>query len=259
MSVRYDAPARNCRRVLRILPLERPGVQITTEEWRCSPAPDYSRELEDSWGNRRLLLVHKYIPQEVNLELLIAARSCDLPLAADTNMSSRGLGALLLASSLADLGPEVWQTAQKIRGDLKGTELLQALGAWTHQRLTYNPNPEARPRPASRMLAESSGSCQDLAHVLTALCRACGMPARYVAGYAPGQGLLHAWVEALIDGTWHPYDPTHGRSPLPGSVVVGTGRDHNDVRAVSGSFFGGNARLLFSCRTEVEGEFSATP
>ena len=52
---------------------------------------------------------------------------------------------------------------------------------------------------AAEAWAIGRGVCQDSAHVLLAICRAAGVPARYVSGHLLGQlGGSHAWVEVLV-------------------------------------------------------------
>src|SRR5439155_332940 len=81
-------------------------------------------------------------------------------------------------------------------------------------------------------LAFGAGVCQDYAHVMLALCRECGLPARYVSGHMLGQGGTHAWVEVVLpaggghDAVAHAFDPTHaGRAGL-GYVTIAVGRDY---------------------------------
>jgi transglutaminase-like putative cysteine protease len=98
--------------------------------------------------------------------------------------------------------------------------------------------------PASVALAGKGGVCQDYAHIMLAICRACGIPARYVSGFIPGEGYMHAWVEALVADTpggaphWMSFDPTHDRRPDRQYLAVAMGRDYADVSPVTGSFYG---------------------
>ena len=87
------------------------------------------------------------------------------------------------------------------------------------------------------------GVCQDFAHVMLALCRAAGLPVRYISGHLEGEGQMHAWVEVLyaLPGsavTWHPLDPTHDRAALDGYVTIAVGRDYADVSPISGHCYG---------------------
>ena len=87
------------------------------------------------------------------------------------------------------------------------------------------------------------GVCQDYAHCMVALCRLCGLPARYVSGHLLGDGGTHAWVEVMVqdaDGFVRaiPFDPTHDRRAGPRYVTVAVGRDYADVPPTSGTFEG---------------------
>jgi transglutaminase-like putative cysteine protease len=78
------------------------------------------------------------------------------------------------------------------------------------------------------------GVCRDFAHLGIALCRALGIPARYVSAYAwrldPPD--FHAVFEAFLNGPsgagWHLFDPTRMSAPN-GLVRIGIGRDAAEV------------------------------
>ena len=83
------------------------------------------------------------------------------------------------------------------------------------------------------------GVCQDMAHVMIAMCRARGIPARYVSGHLLGEGASHAWVEVRTgDGTLA-YDPTHARETDLRYVTVAVGRDYRDVAPTAGTYRSG--------------------
>ena len=95
---------------------------------------------------------------------------------------------------------------------------------------------------AAEAFAQGEGVCQDYAHVMLAIARACGLAARYVSGHLIGEGGTHAWVEVL---GWAPdrshavawaFDPTHRRATNLDYVFVAAGRDYADVPPTSGSF-----------------------
>lgn len=102
--------------------------------------------------------------------------------------------------------------------------------------------------------AERKGVCQDIAHVSLGALRALGIPARYVSGYlhpdpdaAPGQtvaGESHAWVE-WFGGVWRGFDPTNQQNIGNRHVIVGRGRDYNDVAPLRGVYAGSAASELF--------------
>lgn len=89
------------------------------------------------------------------------------------------------------------------------------------------------------ILESRAGVCQDFSHLLLAILRKNGIPARYVNGYILGDGETHAWVEACVDGFWIGVDPTHNilieQNPY---IKVSHGRDFEDCRINRGVFRG---------------------
>lgn len=95
---------------------------------------------------------------------------------------------------------------------------------------------------AAQAYAQAAGVCQDYAHVMIALARECGLPARYVSGHLIGEGGTHAWVEVLGRScepgsavVWA-FDPTHRRRTNLDYVFIAAGRDFADVTPTSGRF-----------------------
>ena len=91
------------------------------------------------------------------------------------------------------------------------------------------------------------GVCQDIAHIVLGALREVGIPARYVSGYlhpkanaevgVPVEGESHAWVE-WFSGSWEGFDPTNNTEIGDRHVLVGRGRDYNDVPPVRGVYAG---------------------
>ena len=115
--------------------------------------------------------------------------------------------------------------------------------------ITYDFGATTVDTTAAQAWAIGRGVCQDSAHVLLALCRAAGVPARYVSGHLLGQlGGSHAWVEVLVaDGAAARaigVDPSNGCPAGPRHLPVAVGRDYRDVAPTSGSYLGrANGRL----------------
>jgi transglutaminase-like putative cysteine protease len=118
--------------------------------------------------------------------------------------------------------------------------------------MEYQPNVTGVDTSASQALSGRQGVCQDFAHIMLALCRANGIPARYVSGFITGEGAMHAWVEALVREPgrrtpyWMGFDPTHNRRTDTQYVTVATGRDFTDVSPVTGTFYGSKPGRLTS-------------
>ena len=85
---------------------------------------------------------------------------------------------------------------------------------------------------------QGQGVCQDHSHVFIAMCRALGVPARYVSGYlyVPDSHHLasHAWAEVFLDGKWHTFDISNQIYTPSSHIYVAIGRDYWDVAPVRG-------------------------
>lgn len=82
------------------------------------------------------------------------------------------------------------------------------------------------------------GVCQDHSHVMIAMCRYLGIPARYISGYlfVPNSSHLasHAWVEVYIENKWYCFDVSNQLFTPQSHIYVAIGRDYWDVAPVRG-------------------------
>jgi len=124
------------------------------------------------------------------------------------------------------------------RGTLNSLEKAKVLCARVHDHFTYTPGETNVMTTAGEAFAAGKGVCQDYAHVLIALCRMAGMPARYVSGLFVGEGASHAWAEVWMDGLWHGIDPTHNRFTDETYLKLCIGRDYSDCPIERGVFSG---------------------
>jgi len=127
-----------------------------------------------------------------------------------------------------------------------GLPLADRINDWVYQSMTYRHGATGVRTTAAEAIAIGAGVCQDYAHVMLALARACGLPSRYVSGHLVGQGGTHAWVEVVLptrDGTGdaiaHTFDPTHASRGGLGYVTVAVGADYSDVAPTSGHYRSG--------------------
>ncbi|CAN5365582.1 transglutaminase family protein [soil metagenome] len=119
-------------------------------------------------------------------------------------------------------------------GHLSDEELLPTISSWVGTRLQYTPGSSGPSDGASETLLSGAGVCRDYAHLVIALLRALGVPARLVAVYAPGCDPMdfHAVVEAYSDGGWYSVDAT-ALAPRASMVRIATGRDAADTAFMS--------------------------
>ena len=103
--------------------------------------------------------------------------------------------------------------------------------------------------PIDDALKAGVGVCQDFAHLMIAVARSWGVPARYVSGYLHhgknGQDrshddATHAWIEAYLPSMgWIGFDPTNDIMAGERHIRVAVGRDYADVPPTRGTYKGG--------------------
>ncbi len=110
--------------------------------------------------------------------------------------------------------------------------------------------------PVETVVKAQKGVCQDIAHLMIACLRNMGLPARYVSGYIetlppPGKKKLvgtdasHAWVSVYFPEIgWVEFDPTNCLLPSFQHIIVGYGRDYQDVAPLKGIVFSSGEQKL---------------
>ena len=106
------------------------------------------------------------------------------------------------------------------------------------QHIPYLPNQTSVKTSAIDAFQDRQGVCQDHSHVFIAMCKALGLPARYVSGYlfVPNTSHLasHAWAEVFIENTWYSFDTSNQLFSPEAHVYVAVGRDYWDVAPIRG-------------------------
>jgi transglutaminase-like putative cysteine protease len=132
---------------------------------------------------------------------------------------------------------------------------VTGLLTWMDKAFTYRPGSTSIDTPVPTVLRNREGVCQDFAHVMIAILRSAGIPARYVCGYIEtenerraaenpetplrGASESHAWVEVFLPGGyWLPVDPTNNCVAGERHVTIAAGRDFFDTSPTRGVFKG---------------------
>ena len=136
-------------------------------------------------------------------------------------------------------------------------ESLLALNRWIYENFDYRSGETNIFTPISDVVAQRRGVCQDFAHLMLAILRSNGIPARYVSGYIeaydPEQGASelvgaaasHAWVEVYLPGgAWWGLDPTNNQAVGQRHIEVAVGRDYSDVAPMRGTYKGATDQSL---------------
>jgi transglutaminase-like putative cysteine protease len=106
--------------------------------------------------------------------------------------------------------------AARARDDNPGVADLLALTRAVADKVRYRQGQTGVETTALEAFDWELGVCQDQAHVMVAVCRSIGLPARYVSGYfhAANEPELasHAWVDVCLNAAerrWISLDVTH--------------------------------------------------
>ncbi|HPY40153.1 MAG TPA: transglutaminase family protein [Thiolinea sp.] len=112
-----------------------------------------------------------------------------------------------------------------------GYTRVAAVVDWVKKNVEYVPGTTNASSGACDVLLQRAGVCRDFAHLSISLCRALGIPARYVSAYAPGlepPADFHGIFEAYLSGKWYFFDAT-GMAPPSSFVRIITARDAADA------------------------------
>jgi transglutaminase-like putative cysteine protease len=238
----YDGPVRDLDHRLVVVPRRQHGGQRRRLQSVTVSVPGARTSTgRDRDGNTVSRARVPLVPAEVEFEvaavvertgsadvLLPAAARTDPRLLRATRLTAADAAIRELAASLA--APDEVETAEHYCDHV-------------HRAIRYQYGVTSVTTTAAEALAGGRGVCQDSAHVMIALCRAVGLPARYVSGHLLGEGGTHAWVEVVVadpaGARAVAFDPCNGRRAGNDYLTVATGRDYSDVAPTSGTYRGG--------------------
>ncbi|TME52161.1 MAG: transglutaminase family protein [Chloroflexi bacterium] len=256
----YPEPIRNLSHRLVVIPPARFGDQ--TRLWHdVSVGLDGARleNRSDRFGNVIFNVFAPQVPATIEFvaEVSVERRAAEPNRLADGWLSE---GYLLEPSALTAADDAIMRAADDLATAAEwGLPLADRINDWVYQSMTYRYGATGVRTTAAEALALGAGVCQDYAHLMLALCRALGLPSRYVSGHLLGQGGTHAWVEVILptrDGTGdaiaHAFDPTHASRGGLGYVKVAVGGDYSDVAPTSGTYVSGaRGRLTATKRVSL--------
>jgi transglutaminase-like putative cysteine protease len=250
----YPEPIRDLNHRLVVIPPERFGDQRRLRHQLSVNAADVSFEnRKDRFGN---VITDVFAPRVSGAIEFTAEVSVERHAAEPNRLPDGWLadGYLLEASPLTAADDRILRAAESLASSAEwGLPLADRINDWVYQSMTYQHGVTGVRTTASEALALGSGVCQDYAHVMLAVARACGLPSRYVSGHLLGEGGSHAWVEVVLpmrDGTGDAvastFDPTHASRGGLNYVTIAVGSDYSDVAPTSGTYRSGASGRLFT-------------
>jgi len=246
-TLRYDypAPIRRLRHHLMVLPPARHGDQHRiASTLEVAGANAEVIESVDAFGNVAVEVRAGRVQSRIEFVVRVAVErgGGSYPVAGPgddfrrlldpTPLTAPDRALAVVARRLLDSGDMGWALAERIN-------------AWVAAAMRYRHDVTTVSTTAADALALGEGVCQDYAHVMLALCRLCGLPARYVSGHLVGEGGSHAWVEVLLPAVAEPwslvavaFDPTNNRAAGATYLTIAVGRDYADVAPTHGTYSG---------------------
>jgi len=238
VTYEYPAPIRGLHHQLVVLPRHRHGDQrrITHRVHADLPRRATVRQRYDRFGNPVVEVRAAEVPHRFSFGVRAVLHRTR---ATSTSRPWRALHTQPSRLTTPD-DALVASAARIVRS--AGTDAARAalaIGDHVRSSMAYELGVTGVRTAAAEAWALRRGVCQDMAHVMIAMCRSRGIPARYVSGHLLGEGASHAWVEVRTDDGTLAYDPTHARPTDLRYVTVAVGRDYRDVAPTAGTYRSG--------------------
>ena len=265
---RYDEAVRESVMELWMQPQKSARVRLVSFDLELDP-PAQLFSYADSFGNA---VYHFDVPQPHD-RLTITARSAvetqapgPLPESLDMGEWDRLRSEFLRGENFDFLHPHGFAretealhafTAEKGINELRHRDPLTAvreLSQTIYAAFAYEAGVTRADSPIDDVLDARAGVCQDFAHVMIAICRSWGLPARYVSGYLftdqkhgdrSDPDATHAWVEVFFPSLrWIGFDPTNNTDAGERHIACAIGRDYSDVPPSRGVYKGDSESVL---------------
>ena len=281
----YSTPARRVLTELRLVPPIEHGLQrVQDTKLHVAPLPYDEPRRCDEWGNVVIQTRHDTITSQLTIvaEMVIETQCAYTSDGAALPIPVRfeaGFDRLAdFAATTALTAPDAFMEADAKRmgreiskeGDLMNDPFgfASRLAGRVHQAMTFRSGSTGVGTTAREAWSTRTGVCQDYTHILLTFCRLLGLPARYVSGMVPGEGVMHAWAEVLLPAyplsgessgsgdpaerlCWYPIDPTYNKWVNEKYVAVAVGRDYRDALPTSGTYYGGKSDLRYKSRVVI--------
>ena len=263
MTFAYDTPVWESQKEIRVRPRDDHRQHVISYRLSTAPAARVSAFV-DYWGTTvaHVGVREPHLAFEIVAEAAVETSSL-VPFDGDAPVSALSQPDFALAnveylapSAHTDWSPEIAaRAADAVAGADSVRAHVDAVVDAAHDILDYESGSTEIGIEPNELLEGGKGVCQDFAHLTIAFLRSLGVPARYVSGYlfaadetslddADADGDVvrvqtHAWVEAAVPGCgWYAIDPTNRQTVTERHVVIGHGRDYDDVAPVRGVFMG---------------------
>lgn len=241
MQLMYAEEVKKCYFTIKCIPTNTSRQHLEEMKIRMEPF-HYWEHGEDSFGNQ--LLYGRIDETHRTFSFHIAGKVTTGITDYESSESENMLGVYRYPYGLTVPGESLkaYFAAIKPDRDVSDYQTGKILMNRLYQDFCYEKNVTDMTTSAEEAWRGGSGVCQDYAHIMIALCRMAGIPARYTTGMLIGEGYSHAWVEIFAEGKWYGLDPTNNLIVGEDHIKIGTGRDAGDCLINRGLLTGGGTQ-----------------
>ncbi len=264
----YPEAVRDSHNVLRACPASDASQELLSYRVSTTPAARIFSYV-DYWGTRvdAFGVAAPHARLEVLVEATVQTRDTGRLTACPRLASLRDPDFLAEHQEYLEPSPHTrWSEALRREAEIRAANAgddvvgaVLALHRAAATTLTYVPGSTYVGMDVNEVFSRKTGVCQDYAHLMVAMCRSVGIPARYVSGYLPtalgprtdtadatvAEVTTHAWTEVAIPGAgWWGLDPTNQQEAGASHVKIAHGRDYDDVAPLRGVYHGRAAHRL---------------
>jgi hypothetical protein len=224
-----NTPSQNIRLEIPLLgELDSPYQRTVKESYSREPVDVIKLKNNNRVGVFRIDSLPPGASDVITLEYYLNVYPMHANFSTNSKKNARGAPAGYLEASekIESNHPKIVAKARELTASCStDLEKAQAFYKFVIAHINYDLNSSTRNTGALGALQSRSGVCEEYASLFTALCRASGIPARVVNGYAdpqgtggiwniaPGEsfplrGYRHSWSEFFLNGAgWLPADP----------------------------------------------------
>ncbi len=240
MRISYSTPVDKCYFTIKAFPADDFRQRSISYDVSMAPSTTYT-EGKDSFGNIQIIGCENAPHSEFVFKIKGLVETNPINITGGVNLSTVGMYKYPHGKCVP--GEAIKAFAEGLRTCVEGRasdkEKCVAIMNAIYQRMVYETGSTAVETNAEDAFVGGKGVCQDFAHIFITVLRFFGIPARYVCGLIVGEGKSHAWVEAVCNGNYIAFDPTHNAEVTDEYIKLGSGRDAADCTINRGVMWGG--------------------
>lgn len=240
MKISYSKPVDKCYFTIKSFPVDDFRQRSIAFNITMEPSTQYSEGV-DSFGNTQIIGSEDYPHSCFLYKIKGMVETQSMSITGGVNESLVGMykyphGKCIPGDALNAFFQEIQSEVDVISNTKEKCIKIMNL---ISEKMNYETGSTAVETTAEQAFSGGKGVCQDYAHIFITVLRLFKIPARYVCGLIIGEGQSHAWVEAVCDGNYIAFDPTHNCELTDEYIKLGSGRDATDCAINRGVMWGG--------------------